>query len=59
MILFDKRGVGLSDRPAAVSLEGRADDLVAVMDAAQSERAILLGWLDSGVSCLVASAMYP
>ena len=60
VILFDKRGVGLSDRPAApVSLERRAQDLIAVMDAAGCERAALVGWLDAGISTLVTAAMFP
>jgi pimeloyl-ACP methyl ester carboxylesterase len=44
LILFDKRGTGLSDRVGSVvSLEERMDDVRAVMDALESERAALLG----------------
>src|SRR5439155_6113116 len=44
LILFDKRGTGLSDRAAGnASLEERMDDVRAVMDAVGSERAALLG----------------
>ena len=44
LIRFDKRGTGLSDRPTNVaSLEERTDDIRAVMDAAGSERAVILG----------------
>src|SRR5687768_4655324 len=46
LILFDKRGTGLSDRvplDALPTLEQRMDDVRAVMDAAGSERAALLG----------------
>ena len=44
LIRFDKRGTGLSDRPLTVAtLEERTDDIRAVMDAADSERAVLLG----------------
>ena len=49
LILFDKRGVGLSDRVpdhALPSLETRMDDVRAVMDAAGSQRAALMGSLD-------------
>src|SRR6202011_4531791 len=43
LILFDKRGTGLSDRVAGVpDLEARMDDVRAVMDAAGSERAAVL-----------------
>ena len=44
VILFDKRGTGLSDRPGRLpTLEERMDDVRAVMDAAHSERAALFG----------------
>jgi pimeloyl-ACP methyl ester carboxylesterase len=44
LLLFDRRGVGLSDRPGGVpALEQRMDDVRAVMDAAGSERAALFG----------------
>src|SRR4026209_2692705 len=43
--LFDKRGTGLSDRVSDVpSLEVRMDDVRAVMDAVDSQRAALFGW---------------
>jgi pimeloyl-ACP methyl ester carboxylesterase len=43
-IRFDKRGMGMSDRvPGATSLETRMDDIRAVMDAAGSEQAALVG----------------
>jgi pimeloyl-ACP methyl ester carboxylesterase len=59
VILFDKRGVGMSDRsPTSVSIEQRADDMIAVMTAAGSEHAVLLGWFDSGAAALVAAAQY-
>jgi alpha/beta hydrolase fold len=45
VIVFDKRGAGLSDRIAGVpTLEERSDDIRAVMDATGSERAALLGF---------------
>ena len=50
VILFDKRGTGLSDRVGAMpTLEDRMDDVRAVMDAAGSSRAAILGifWLHS------------
>jgi pimeloyl-ACP methyl ester carboxylesterase len=49
LILFDKRGTGLSDRvPDIPSLETRMDDVRAVMDAAGSERAALFGYSEGG-----------
>jgi hypothetical protein len=44
LILFDRRGVGLSDRVgAAPTVEATADDIVTVMDAAGSRRVLLIG----------------
>src|SRR4051794_12223721 len=49
LILFDKRGTGLSDRAVGVpTLEERMDDVRAVMDAAGSKRAALFGWSEGG-----------
>ena len=62
LIFFDKRGTGLSD-PVPVSdlptIEMRMDDVRAVMDAAGSERAALLGHSEGGVMSLVFAATYP
>jgi pimeloyl-ACP methyl ester carboxylesterase len=52
VILFDKRGVGVSDRvPAVPTLEQRMDDVRAVMDAAGSERAVLFGVSEAASQC--------
>jgi pimeloyl-ACP methyl ester carboxylesterase/DNA-binding winged helix-turn-helix (wHTH) protein/class 3 adenylate cyclase len=60
LILFDKRGTGLSDRVAVVStLEQRMDDVRAVMDAVGSERAALLGVSEGGPMCSLFAATYP
>jgi class 3 adenylate cyclase/pimeloyl-ACP methyl ester carboxylesterase len=62
LIIFDKRGTGLSDRVAInelPTLEQRMDDLRAVMDAAGSEKASLLGVSESGAMCLLFAATYP
>src|SRR5688572_22518091 len=49
LIIFDKRGTGLSDPVAEVpTLEQRSDDVRAVMDAAGSERAALFGISEGG-----------
>jgi class 3 adenylate cyclase len=49
VLVFDKRGVGMSDRAGlAADLETRMDDVRAVLDAAGVERAALLGWGTGG-----------
>jgi class 3 adenylate cyclase/pimeloyl-ACP methyl ester carboxylesterase len=60
LIVFDKRGTGLSDRIAGVaSLEERMDDVRAVMDAAGSARATLLGIADGGPLAILFAAAHP
>jgi len=60
LILFDKRGTGLSDRVTdAATLEERMDDLRAVMDAAGSERASIFGGSEGGPLALLFTATYP
>jgi pimeloyl-ACP methyl ester carboxylesterase len=62
LILFDKRGVGLSDRVSQSdlpSLEQRVDDVRAVMDAAGSERAALLGWSEGGQIGVLLTTTHP
>ena len=60
LILFDKRGTGLSDRVAGIAtLEERMDDVRAVMDAAGSERAALFGSSEGGAMSVLFAATYP
>lgn len=62
LILFDKRGTGLSDRVPnneLPTLEQRMDDVRAVMDAAGSERAALCGVSEGGPMCSLFAATYP
>ncbi|MFT3742929.1 MAG: alpha/beta fold hydrolase [Pyrinomonadaceae bacterium] len=62
LILFDKRGTGLSDRmpiSALPTLEERMDDVRAVMDAVGSERAVLFGVSEGGPMCSLFAATYP
>ena len=62
LILFDKRGTGLSDRVPnneLPTLEQRMDDVRAVMDAAGSERAALIGVSEGGPMCSLFAATYP
>jgi len=60
LIRFDKRGTGLSDRLAGIAtIEERMDDVRAVMDAAGSTKAALLGFSEGGPMSIVFSATYP
>jgi pimeloyl-ACP methyl ester carboxylesterase/class 3 adenylate cyclase len=62
LILFDKRGVGLSDRvpeDRLPDLETRMDDVRAVMDAVGSERAVVFGVSEGGPMSMVFGATYP
>ncbi len=59
LIMFDKRGVGLSDRPRTLTLETQMDDIRAVLDAVDSERAALLGAIQGGQLCALFAATYP
>jgi pimeloyl-ACP methyl ester carboxylesterase len=60
LILFDKRGTGLSDRVLGIaSLEERMDDVRAVMDAAAVERAAVLGVSEGGPMCALFAATHP
>jgi|SRR5579859_1998113 len=60
LLLFDKRGTGMSDRVVGVpTLEARMDDIRAVMDAAGSERAALIGLGEGGPLCALFAATYP
>ncbi len=60
VVQFDKRGIGLSDRPeVAPTLEERIGDIVAVMDDVGWERANLLGISVGGVMTQLFAATYP
>ena len=62
LILFDKRGTGLSDRVAVEhlpTLEQRMDDVRAVLDAVGSRRAVLLGVSEGGPMCSLFAATHP
>jgi pimeloyl-ACP methyl ester carboxylesterase len=60
LILFDKRGTGLSDREGGVpTLEQRMDDVRAVLTAAGSERAAVLGISEGGAMSVLFAATYP
>src|SRR3972149_5634347 len=62
LILFDKRGTGVSDRvplSELPTLEQRMDDVRAVMDAAGSERAAIFGVSEGGPMSALFAATYP
>jgi class 3 adenylate cyclase len=60
LILFDRRGSGLSDPvPEAPTLEEQIDDIVAVLDAAGSERAGVFAQLEGGALGALFAAMHP
>ncbi len=60
LILFDKRGTGMSDRTSQIfTLEQRMEDVLAVMDAAGSKRAALFGLSEGGPMSFLFAASYP
>lgn len=60
LILFDKPGTGLSDPVAgAPTVEQRMGDIEAVMDAVESERAVLVGFSEGGTASAMFAATYP
>ncbi len=60
VILFDKAGTGLSDPVASVAtLEDRAGEIDAVLEAVGAERVVLLGLSEGGPACLLYSANHP
>ena len=59
VIVFDKRGQGLSDRVGDHTLEERIGDVRAVMDAVGSENATIYGWSEGGSMSLTFAATYP
>ena len=62
LIVFDKRGTGLSDPvtdPSSLTLEQRMDEVRAVMDAAGAHRAALFGFSEGAALCMLFAATYP
>ena len=60
LIRFDKRGTGMSDRPSGIpDLETRMHDVLAVMDAAASRRAVVVGYSEGGPMAILLAAMHP
>jgi class 3 adenylate cyclase len=60
LILMDPRGLGLSDRLTEVpTVDERVADILAVLDAAESDRAALFGNADTGPPAIATAASYP
>ena len=60
LILFDRRGIGLSDRIGAPpTTKATAEDLLTVMDAAGSRRAVVIGCSEGGPGCIELAARAP
>ena len=59
LILFDKRGTGASDAVGIANLETRIDDVRAVMDAAGSSRAAVMGVSEGGPMSVLFAALHP
>jgi class 3 adenylate cyclase len=60
VVLFDKRGTGLSDRPSdQPSPADMVPDALAVMNAVEMESAVLVGWVDAATIALEVAALHP
>ncbi|MFL5846005.1 MAG: adenylate/guanylate cyclase domain-containing protein [Solirubrobacteraceae bacterium] len=60
VIIFDRRGTGMSDQlPEDFTLEQDAEDIAAILDAARSERAAVLGYTGGGALAAQFAAMFP
>ena len=60
LILFDKRGTGLSDRVTGIpTLETRMDDVRAILDAVGSKRAAVIGYSEGASMSALFAATYP
>ena len=59
VVVFDKRGQGLSDRIAEQTLEERIADLRAVMDEVGIDRGIIYGWSEGGQMSMKFAAAHP
>lgn len=59
LILFDKRGIGLSDRPQSIDVNDWVDDALAVLDATGSERATIFGISAGSPTAIRLAASHP
>src|SRR3954470_2816288 len=58
VITFDKRGMGLSDRSGAYTLENVTDDALAVLDAVAVEQAAVFGISEGGAAATMLAAVH-
>lgn len=59
LMVFDKRGIGLSDRPESVDEDGWVRDSLAVLDAVGSKRAVLFGYASGAVTAVQLAVRHP
>jgi pimeloyl-ACP methyl ester carboxylesterase len=59
VILFDKRGMGLSEHTRIGTLEERMDDVRAVLDAVDSRETAVFGFSEGGLMSMLFAATYP
>jgi class 3 adenylate cyclase len=60
LLIYDRRGTGLSDRPSgAATMEAGVDDMLAILDAVESAHVALLGFMDSGATAALLAAQNP
>ncbi len=59
LILFDKRGMGLSDRPEHITIDDWVEDVLTVLDAVGSDRPAILGMSGGGAIAVLFAAIHP
>jgi pimeloyl-ACP methyl ester carboxylesterase/DNA-binding CsgD family transcriptional regulator len=60
VLIFDKRGTGLSDRShGAPAVEDTISDMLAVLDAVGSSRAVIMGTSEGGAAAVLFASMHP
>ena len=60
LILFDKRGTGMSDRDQGMPrIEDQVDDVIAIMDATDADRAFIFGVFDGAAIALLTARVVP
>jgi class 3 adenylate cyclase/pimeloyl-ACP methyl ester carboxylesterase len=59
IVLVNTRGAGLADRPRGVTIEGRMEDALAVLDAREIERCTVLGIAENSATAALLAASYP
>jgi DNA-binding SARP family transcriptional activator/alpha-beta hydrolase superfamily lysophospholipase len=59
LVVFDKRGIGLSDRPETVDVDGWTRDALGVLDAVGIDRAVLFGVSAGSLTAIQLAALHP